>query len=248
MSKIQKYAKRHYSSYSDFMNNFIATVLGIVLTFGSTMWYEHIQKKEAAEGLVERCLTNMEDRLKKLDGVIESYDKHDELFNQVKGHPIDSLSEELLGALIHEYTIQYDLIVNHAYEKSFSQSVTSHEILGQYAEVIGEGFEYLLYVEQMHEEVNRMQAELLKRQTLARNTYWDKGSIRLVVEETMSDPFFVYFQEWFSKHALMVRHMHYYLQFYIPQARRLWNGEISEEDFKTQTDLRWNEWQNMTKG
>jgi len=239
---LRHWAQQHHNSLSSFTSNFIATVLGIVLTFGTTMWYENREKKEAAETLVENCLSNMEDRLANIDRVVAIYDRHDELFNQVQQQPLDSLSDELMGNLIYEYTRQYDLVINHSYEKSFSQSVTSHEILGRYSEVIGTGFEILLYVEQLQEEVNKKQGELLERQIMARNTEWDKGSMKLVVAETLNDPFFVNFQNWFTKRADLARHMQNYLHLYIPEARRLWSGEITKEEFRSETDKRWNEW------
>lgn len=244
LSSFRQLIKRRQDWIDNFTTNFIATVLGILLTFGTSMWYESRQKKQAAKALVERCLTNMETRLNNLDGVVSFYDKHEELLAKVQSNPLDSISDEILGDLIYQYTIQYNLIINHAYEKAYSQSVTSHEILGQYAEIIGEGFEYLLYTEQQHEEVNKLQAELLKGQILSRNTAWDKGSMKEVVSTVLNDPFFAYFNEQFSHHSQTVRHLHSFLQLYIPEARRLWNGEITEDEFRKETEERWNEWNN----
>lgn len=53
--KIRAWSNRHHDSLSSFITSFTATVLGIGLTFGTTMWYDHKQEMEAAEALVEQC-------------------------------------------------------------------------------------------------------------------------------------------------------------------------------------------------
>jgi len=100
----------------------------------------------------------------------------------------------MLLELLNEFTTNYKLVVNHSYEKSFSQSVSSHDILGEFAAVLAVGFEYLQHAEQQHAELNDLQVELLKRQTLASNTCWDKGSVKEVVAGTLADPYFKFYQ------------------------------------------------------
>lgn len=239
---ISRWATAHHKSLSSFATNFIATVLGIALTFGTTMLLDKKHKKEAAESLVERCLSNMEERLRSLDNVVAFYDRHDQLYHTATSSPLDSLSDELLGSLIYEYTTQYGQVINHAFEKSFSQSVTSHEILGQYASVIGEGFEYLLYAENMHEQINLLQADLLKSEIMQCNTYWDKNSMKDVVAYALSDPSFAYTQEMFVHYSSSVRHIHHLLTLYIPEARNLWEGKITENEFRDKISKRWYEW------
>lgn len=58
MKKIKAWMHRHHNSISSFMSNFIATVLGIVLTLGTTVLHDHHQKEEAAKVLVEQCDTS----------------------------------------------------------------------------------------------------------------------------------------------------------------------------------------------
>ena len=206
------------------------------------MWYEQRQKQESAEMLVDRCLSDMERRLRVLDSVVDLYHVHDSLYTLATSQPLDSLSDEVLGSLIFEFTVQYNLVISHAYEKSFSQSVISHEQLGHFAEVISEGYEYLNLAEQQHEKIKDLQGELFRRQALAKNTYWDKGSMASVVEEALKDPFFTIFQQEFMSHSNSVRHMRYVMKNFIPRARELWNGEISEEEFQKITTERWNQW------
>jgi len=230
---------KHHDSISSFNVNFLATVLGIVLTFGTSMWFERQQKKEAAEALVERCLNDMEGRLRVIDEVVESYNRHDSLYKLLQTKPLDSLSDETLGSIIYEFTTQYNMIISHAYEKSFSQSVTSHDNLGHYAEVIGEGYEYLLYAEQQHEKINKLHSEIFRRHVMAENTYWAKGSMKDVVDEAIHDPFFVLYREEFFRNSNSVRHMQYVLSFYLPQARRLWQHEITFDEFRETTRVHW---------
>lgn len=231
----------HHPTLSSFMTNFIATVLGIVMTFGTTMWFEHRQKAEAADALVERCLSNMETRLLSLDSVIENYDNQKRLYQLATTQPLDSLDNETLYKLIDAFTWSYNLIINHAYEKSFSQSVNSHEILGSFANVIGAGYEYLLVAEENHEEINRLKKELRRGQILDRESSWDQNTIRQYVTSVLVDPQFVYFHEEFIQHEHNVRQLHHFLHFFIPEARRLWNKEITEEEFWKETGDRWNE-------
>ena len=42
-------------------------------------------------------------------------------------------------------------------------------------------------------------------------------------------------------HERTVRHLHHFLQLFIPEARRLWNKEITEDFFWEETDARWDE-------
>lgn len=244
LKQLREWRDLHKNTLTSFLTNFIATVLGIVLTFGTSMWYERRQNRQEAEALVERCLTNMESRLKDLDGVVKYYDQHKQVFDLVSNTPLDSVSEEDLFNLINLYTSQYRLILNHAYEKSFSQSVNSHEILGSFAEVIGAGFEYLLYAEQNHQEINELKKELRRGQILDKNTYWDKGNIQQVVAAALADPRFMYFREEFSQNERTVRHVHSFLHVFIPEARRLWKKEISDKQFWDKTNKVWDEWGN----
>lgn len=142
LNKIRAWSDRHHASLSTFMINFTATVLGIVLTFGTTMWYDHKQETEAAEALVERCLSNMEMRLDNLNSVVRLYDRQNYLFSMATSMPLDSLADAEVSELIELFALQYNLVIDHAYEKSFSMSTSSHEILGSFANVIGAGFEY----------------------------------------------------------------------------------------------------------
>lgn len=167
IQSLRQWSRRH-PTQSSFMTDFVATVLGIVLTFGTTMWYEKQQKAEAADALVERCLSNMETRLENLDSVVEKYDNLNHLYQLATTQPLDSLDNETLYKLIDAFTWSYNLITNHAYEKSFSQSVNSHEILGSFANVIGAGYEYLHVAEENHEEINRLKKELRRGQILDR--------------------------------------------------------------------------------
>lgn len=240
IQSLRQWSRRH-PTQSSFMTDFVATVLGIVLTFGTTMWYEKQQKAEAADALVERCLSNMETRLKNLDTVVEKYDNLNHLYQLANTQPLDSLDNETLYKLIDAFTWSYNLIINHAYEKSFSQSVNSHEILGTFANVIGAGYEYLLVAEENHEEINRLKKELRRGQILERQSSWDQNTIRQYVSSVLTDPQFVYFQEEFIQHEQTIRHLHHFLQLFIPEARRLWNKKITEDEFWKETNDRWNE-------
>lgn len=243
-SRLSEFIHKHHESISSFNVNFLATVLGIVLTFGTSMWYERQQKKEASNALVERCLKDMEGRLRVIDRIVESYNRHDSLYRVMQSHPLDSLDDDVLGSIIYEYTTQYNMIISHAYEKSFSQSVTSHDNLGIYAEVIGDGYEYLLYAEQHHDKINMLHAEIFRRHIMAENTYWVKGSMRAVVDEAIHDPYFVLYREEYFRNSRAVRHMQYVLSFYIPQARRLWQKEITLDEFIQTTEARWDSFNN----
>lgn len=241
--RIRAWRERHHDSLSSFMTNFAATVLGIVLTFGTTMWYEHKQKTEAAEALVERCLSNMEMRLNNLDGVIRLYDRQNQLFSMATSMPLDSLSDAEVSELIELFALQYNLVIDHSYEKSFSTSATSHEILGSFANVIGAGFEYLHDAEEKHQKVNNLKQELKRSMIVDKQVTFDLNSMRQFVTATLSDPLFGYFQYEYVQQERSVRHYQRYLAYFIPEARRLWKGEICEEEFWTKTLEQWNQWE-----
>lgn len=237
---IREWCQRHHQTFSSFMTDFIATVLGIVLTFGTTMWYEKQQKAEAADALVERCLSNMESRLSNLEKVVQYYDRKDRLYWMATHQSLDSLSNEDIYQLIDVFTWPNSLIVNHAYENSFSQSVNSHEILGSFANVIAIGFEDLRVAEENHEEINRLKKELRRNQIVEHHASWDQSNMRQFVTTVLVDPEFVYMQQEYSQHEQYIRVLYNYLQLFIPEAYRLWNKEITEEEFWKTTQDRWN--------
>lgn len=241
--RIRAWKDRHHDLLSSFMTNLTATVLGIVLTFGTTMWYDHRKETEAAEALVERCLTNMEKRLDNLDGVIQMYDRQNQLFSMATGMPLDSLTDAEVSELIDLFAWQYSLVIDHSYEKSFSMSESSHEILGSFANVIGAGFEYLHEAEDSHQKVNDLKRELRRSMIVDKQVKFDQNSMRQFVMATLTDPLFGYFQLEYMQQERSVRHYQRYLAYFIPEARRLWKGEISEEEFWTKTRERWDEWE-----
>lgn len=240
--RVRAWRDCHHDSLSSFISSFIATVLGIGLTFGTTMWYDHKQETEAAEALVERCLSNMEVRLDNLDGVVRMYDRQNLLFSMATNMPLDSLTDAEVSELIDLFAWQYNLVIDHSYEKSFSMSASSHEILGSFANVIGAGFEYLHEAEENHQKVNDLKRELRRSMIVDKQVKFDQNSMRQFVMATLTDPLFGYFQLEYMQQERSVRHYQHYLAVFIPEARRLWQGEISEEEFWTKTRERWNEW------
>lgn len=238
---IKAWSDRHHDSLSSFITSFAATVLGIGLTFGTTMWYDHYQETEAAEALVDRCLSNMEMRLDNLNGVVGLYDRQNYLFSMATSMPLDSLTDAEVSELIDLFAWQYNLVIDHSYEKSFSMSANSHEILGSFANVIGAGFEYLHEAEEKHQKVNDLKSELRRSMIVDKQVKFDQNSMRQFVEATLADPLFGYFQFEYMQHERSVRHYRHYLEYFIPEARRLWKGEIGEEEFWTKTRERWNE-------
>lgn len=241
--RIRSWRNRHHDSLSSFMTNFIATVLGIVLTFGTTMWYEHRQKTEAAEALVSRCLSNMEVRLGNLNGVVNLYDRQNQLFSMATSMPLDSLTDAEVSELIELFALQYNLVIDHSYEKSFSMSTSSHEILESFANVIGAGFEYLHEAEESHQTVNDLKRELRRSMIVDKQVTFDQNSMRQFVMATLADPQFGYFLYEYMQQERSVRHYQRYLAYFIPEARRLWKGEICEEEFWTKTLEQWDQWE-----
>ena len=242
LKTIRTWRERHHDSLSSFISSFTATVLGIGLTFGTTMWYDHKQETEAAEALVERCLSNMEVRLDNLDGVVRMYDRQNHLFSMATSMPLDSLTDAEVSELIDLFAWQYNLVIDHSYEKSFSMSTSSHEILGSFANVIGAGFEYLHEAEENHQKVNDLKRELRRSMIVDKQVKFDQNSMRQFVMATLADPLFGYFQLEYMQQERSVRHYQHYLADFIPEARRLWQREIDEEEFWIKTRERWNQW------
>lgn len=237
MKKFIKWMRRHPNTCSFFIN-FLATVLGIVLTLGTTMWYDRHEKAEASEALVEHCLVNMEERLVDLDHVVEFYDQHIKWFSLIEEHPLDSLTEDQLEEVYSIISSQKHLITNRAYEKAFSQSSTIHESLGRFSEVIGQGFEFLQYAEGNHAEINRLKQEFLQDQILSKNTYEYKESMLDIVKASFNDPKFALYRTQYAQHEQSVRYMHNYMKRFLPAARRLWNKEITDDEFWAEVNLK----------
>ena len=241
--RIKAWSDRHHDSLSSFITSFVATVLGIGLTFGTTMWYDHYQATEAAEALGKRSLSNMEMRLGNLNRVVEMYDRQTYLFSIATSMPLDSLTDAEVSELIDLFAWQYNLVIDHSYEKSFSMSTNSHEILGSFANVIGAGFEDLHVAEESHQKINDLKKELRRSMIVDRQVSFDQNSMRQFVEATLADPLFGYFQFEYMQQERSVRLYKRYLEYFIPEARRLWKGEISEDEFWTNTREQWNKWE-----
>lgn len=240
--RARAWRERHHDSLSSFITNFTATVLGIGLTFGTTMWYDHKQRAAAAEALVSRCLHNMEVRLGNLNGVVNLYDRQNHLFSMATSMPLDSLTDAEVSELIELFALQYNLVIDHSYEKSFSMSTSSHEILGSFANVIGAGFEDLHDAEEKHQKVNDLKGELRRSMIVDKQVSFDQNSMRQFVTATLADPLFGYFQYEYMQQEHSIRHYQHYLEYFIPEARRLWQREIDEEEFWIKTRERWNQW------
>lgn len=232
---------RHHNTISSFTCNLVATVLGIVLTLGTTMWYDRVQANKAADSLVEGCLNNMEDRLRDLEDVVAFYDMHIEWFRMIANNRLDSLTEDELDQVANIYTMQRHILPNLAYEKAFSQSASIHETLGSFSTVIGTGFEYLQSAEANQGCINELKKSFTRSQILSNNTYLVKESMHAVIYDVITDPQFHLFRLEYSQHEQMVRRLADYLKFYIPAARRLWRKEVTEEDFWAEAEAKWNE-------
>ena len=193
--------------------------------------YDHYQKEEAAKVLVEQCLSNMEERLADLDQVIAFYDLQDSILQVMNTTPIDALNEEELDDIINIIEPQKILIVTQAYEKLFSQSTNSLETIGSFSQVIGEGFEGLKYAEENHAAINALKKELTREMFFSGNTYIHKGSMLDVVKTLVSDTHYFLFCGEYSRHVNSLRNLYWQLKEYIPAARSLWQGEMSEEEF-----------------
>lgn len=240
MKKVKAWMQRHHSTISSFLSNFTATVLGIVITFGTTSWYNQRQKSQAADLLAEQCLSNMEERLEDLDKVVEFYDQHVRWFSLLDEAVLDSLTDEELEESLYTITYQKYLVTNHAYEKSFAQSSASLESLGRFSQVIGVGFENLVYAEDNHAAINNLKHEMTQNQILSNNTFYVKNNILEVVKTMISDPNYQLFCTEYMQHEQSVRRMHGYLKFFIPAARSLWNKEMTDDEFWAEAKNKWN--------
>lgn len=239
MKKTKAWMHRHHNTISSFLCNFIATVLGIVLTLGTTVLYDRHQEAEAADVLVEQCLSNMEERLADIEKAIIFYDLHDSIFQVMAETPLDSLKEEELNDITNILLVQNHLVANLAYEKLFSQSTNILETLGRFSQVLGEGFETLKYAEENHAAINTLKKDFAREMVLSRNTYRDKGSMHDVVKTMVDDPRFVIFCNEYIEHVHAVRYMHKQLKNYIPAARRLWQKEMTYDEFWARAKSGW---------
>ncbi len=193
------------------------------------MWYDHKQETEAVEALVERCLSNMEVRLDNLNGVVSMYDRQNHLFSMATSMPLDSLTDAEVSELIDLFAWQYNLVIDHSYEKSFSMSTSSHEILGSFANVIGAGFEYLHEAEENHQKVNDLKRELRRLMIVDKQVKFDQNSMRQFVMATLADPLFGYFQLEFMQQERSVRHYQHYLADFFPKLADFGKGKSTKK-------------------
>lgn len=238
---LKQYMHRHHGRLGDFFCNFLATVLGILLTVGTTLWMDREQKKEAAESFVDRCMVNLDLRCSAINECMDKLQREDSLTRVILSVPVDSLSKLDLALLKEFYELlhtRWSQMSNHSVQTSFEQNVNCQDILGSFAEIVGHCFETIDYAEQLNREVNELKRDLERYESLEANKY-DKTTSWRLVASMKNDPYFNYIANEISNRTNSLRRLIPYISNYIMESNRLWHHEITEEQFQTEVDKLW---------
>ncbi len=233
INKIKGFFVRHKEWMSSFWSNFVATVLGIVLTFGVSMWLDRRDDQAKAEVLVNRSFKNIENRIRDLENVTGTLKYQDSLLwicqNNLPDN-LDSVPSDVLVKLINVMGVSWCLFESKSVEIGFKQNINSQKVLGSFADVLGEMFETLNYAETLNESINR-EKEKIERESFR---YWKDGKRIMSREECLKmlmEPEIVYMLTDISTQSMSLFRILDYLKVYNQNAHELWNEEITIEQF-----------------
>jgi len=234
MKHFKGFWSRHSEWINSFGSNFLATVLGIVLTFGVSEWLEHRERQEAAEMLVERSFANIEERLKTLKMVKTTLNRGDSLLKLCSDaipDKIDSVPDEIYKQLIRSMDIRWELFTSKSVEIGFKQDINSQRVLGPFADVLSEAFEVVNYGEEANQEVNAFKLRFERESTniIPINSPMASREDRV---RFLSKPESVFCLTQVSVLNGTINSVTTYLENYMLHARRLWNKEITYEEFE----------------
>jgi len=231
--KWNEFCSNHEEWISSFGSNFVATVLGIVLTFGVSEWLERREDQASAEALVERSLKNLEQRLNELKMVEETLLQQDSLLSictNALPDSLNSISDDVFVGLISGMNMRWSLFTSKSVEIGFKQDIHSQKILGVFADALGEAFESMNYAENVNIQVNEYKTQF-QRMT---SKYWTLKGYSLTHEkciEMLSSPESIFYLSQVSVLTHSIQRVNKHLENFLIQIRRLWNKEISYEEF-----------------
>lgn len=234
MKKLKGFFIRHSEWMSSFWSNFVATVLGIVLTFGVSEWLEHRNERIQAELLVDRSFTNIEQRLADLGDVVNTLAYQDSLLAICSHHlpdQLDSVPTEVFVKLLDTMGMRWSLFESKSVEIGFKQNFNTQKILGSFADVLGEMFETLNYLEDEHKLTDSLR-EQIERKTFV---YWANGKrsmTRTQCLEFLTQPDVVYTLTELSSQTNSMIRVYKYLTECNQLAHKMWAGEITFEQFE----------------
>ncbi len=232
-SKIKGFFLRHKEWMSSFWSNFVATILGIVLTFGVTMWLERREEQAKAKVLVERSFKNIERRISDLEDVTETLKYQDSLLLICQNHlpnNLDSVPSQVFKNLIDIMGVSWSLFESKSVEIGFKQNFNSQKMLGSFADVLGEMFEALNYAENLNVAINQEKAKIEQKSF----KYWRNGRRTMTREECLEmlmQPETIYILTNISTQTHSLVRVLSYLKVYDQNAHELWDQKITFEQF-----------------
>lgn len=223
------YMKKYKDWIGGFLSNLLATVLGIVLTFGTTWWIERSRQVDAAEETVERCLANMERRGESLEGLVKMMISQDSILQVVTSRWPD-VSDDTLSLFKDVFGSSNFTLHDHSAESVFKGSYENAHILGRFAENLRFGFEYLDWMEQRCQHVEDLRQETL-RQILTdprfSSTQTDREKVRLMLDMPEVRYFILQHGGWANS---LEKSLPVYQEKILPFLHKLWNGEVEDTE------------------
>lgn len=162
---IREFFCKHKDWLSTFFQNLLATVLGIVLTFGTTRFVEEQQDRELANNLGENYLGNIELRAKLMANDLDARLQRDSLLQEVssqwaagrRGLSPDTI--EMFKSAITTFNWHF---VDHSQERIFMTSQKASDVLGNHAAAFGSVFETLDGLEGVFDLLDKLSSETLR--------------------------------------------------------------------------------------
>ena len=122
--------------WTDLSTNFFGALLGIVVTFGTTGYLEHMDKKEMGRKIALMTIGDIEYSIRELEADCEIFQLYDTIFKAVSDRCPDRLNEvhpDTLALYLYSFYAETFYVVNPAAEGVFSHSSDIWRTLDNYA-------------------------------------------------------------------------------------------------------------------
>lgn len=122
--------------WTDLSTNFFGALLGIVVTFGTTGYLEHMDKKEMGRKIALMTIGDIEYSIRELEADCEIFQQYDTIFRAVSNRCPDRLDEvhpDTMILYLNSFFSETFYVVNPAAEGVFSHSSDIWRTLDNYA-------------------------------------------------------------------------------------------------------------------
>ncbi|MBO5053168.1 MAG: hypothetical protein J6C44_02895 [Muribaculaceae bacterium] len=114
-----------YSWWKDVTIATTGTIIGIIVTFGTTVWLEDKTRKEMADKTVIMAIHNLDSSIKNLSNLLEEMERNDVLFNRAMSlfpDKLGTMGEDSLQMIVNQFASTRAYTTDKSTRQIFSSS------------------------------------------------------------------------------------------------------------------------------